>query len=79
MIAPVHSGHRLDHYFIGGVAARSGMASIFRAKDLHHCEDRSCDQNCAGRNQQDRCQHLRCAQPLLPLDIIERKGRAKGS
>jgi len=34
MIAPVHSGHQLDHYLIEGVAARSGMASIFRAKDL---------------------------------------------
>lgn len=31
---PVHSGHQLDHYFIEGVAARSGMASIFRAKDM---------------------------------------------
>ncbi len=34
MIAPVHSGHQLDHYLIEGVAARSGMASIFRAKNL---------------------------------------------
>ncbi len=34
MIAPVHSGHQLDHYFIEGVVARSGMASIFRANDL---------------------------------------------
>ena len=34
MIAPVHSGHRLDHYLIERVAARSGMASIFRARDL---------------------------------------------
>ena len=34
MIAPVDSGHQLDHYLIEGVAARSGMASIFRAKDL---------------------------------------------
>jgi len=34
MIAPVHSGRQLDHYLIEGLAARSGMASIFRAKDL---------------------------------------------
>jgi len=34
MIAPVRSGHQLDHYLIEGVAARSGMASIFRARDL---------------------------------------------
>lgn len=34
MIAPVHSGRQLDHYLIEAVAARSGMASIFRAKDL---------------------------------------------
>jgi len=34
MIAPVHSGHQLDHYLIEAVAARSGMASIFRARDL---------------------------------------------
>jgi serine/threonine protein kinase len=34
MIAPVHSGHQLDHYLIEGVVARSGMASIFHAKDL---------------------------------------------
>jgi serine/threonine protein kinase len=34
MIAPVHSGRQLDHYLIEGLAARSGMASIYRAKDL---------------------------------------------
>ena len=34
MIAPVHSGHQLDHYLIEAVVARSGMASIFRARDL---------------------------------------------
>ena len=34
MIAPVRSGHQLDHYLIEAVAARSGMASIFRARDL---------------------------------------------
>jgi len=31
----VRSGDRLDHYLIDSVAARSGMASIFRATDLH--------------------------------------------
>jgi eukaryotic-like serine/threonine-protein kinase len=31
----VRPGDRLDHYLIDSVAARSGMASIFRAKDLH--------------------------------------------
>ena len=30
----LHTGDRLDHYHIEGVAARSGMASIFRAVDL---------------------------------------------
>jgi serine/threonine-protein kinase len=30
----LHTGGRLDHYRIEGVAARSGMASIFRAQDL---------------------------------------------
>ena len=34
MIAPVHSGRQLDHYLIEGLAARSGMASIYRATDL---------------------------------------------
>src|SRR5580765_3658981 len=33
MISP-HVGEQLDHYRIDGVAARSGMASIFRATDL---------------------------------------------
>ena len=33
MIA-VHSGRQLDHYLIEGLAARSGMASIYRATDL---------------------------------------------
>src|SRR6202158_3459383 len=30
----LHPGDQLDHYRIEGVAARSGMASIFRATDL---------------------------------------------
>jgi serine/threonine protein kinase len=30
----LHTGDQLDHYRIDGVAARSGMASIFRATDL---------------------------------------------
>lgn len=30
---PIQTGVQLDHYLIEGVAARSGMASIFRAKD----------------------------------------------
>jgi len=30
----IHTGEQLDHYRIEGVAARSGMASIFRATDL---------------------------------------------
>src|SRR5580658_10974390 len=35
LTAPVvHAGDRLDHYLIDSVAARSGMASIFRAIDL---------------------------------------------
>ncbi len=33
-MSPLHSGDELDHYRIEGVAARSGMASIFRATDL---------------------------------------------
>ncbi|HEY6293028.1 MAG TPA: serine/threonine-protein kinase [Terriglobia bacterium] len=33
-MTPIHPGDQLDHYQIEGVAARSGMASIFRAKDL---------------------------------------------
>ena len=32
--AALHSGDRIDHYLIDSVAARSGMASIFRARDL---------------------------------------------
>src|SRR5580658_6282754 len=32
--AVLHSGDRIDHYLIDSVAARSGMASIFRATDL---------------------------------------------
>src|SRR5215831_19005689 len=35
MMTPVHSGDQLDHYRIESVAARSGMASIFRATDLN--------------------------------------------
>jgi serine/threonine protein kinase len=30
----LHSGDRIDHYLIDSVAARSGMASIFRATDI---------------------------------------------
>src|ERR1700733_4113759 len=30
----LHSGDRIDHYFIESLVARSGMASIFRATDL---------------------------------------------
>jgi serine/threonine-protein kinase len=33
-MTPLHPGDQLDHYRIEGVAARSGMASIFRATDL---------------------------------------------
>lgn len=33
-MTPVHPGDRLDHYRIDSVAARSGMASIFRGVDL---------------------------------------------
>ena len=31
----IHAGDQLDHYRIDGLAARSGMASIFRATDLN--------------------------------------------
>jgi serine/threonine-protein kinase len=34
-MSSLHTGDQLDHYRIEGVAARSGMASIFRAEDLH--------------------------------------------
>ena len=34
--AVLHSGDQIDHYLIDSVAARSGMASIFRAKDLRN-------------------------------------------
>jgi eukaryotic-like serine/threonine-protein kinase len=34
MMTPLHPGDQLDHYRIEGVAARSGMASIFRGTDL---------------------------------------------
>ena len=34
-MSSLRTGDRLDHYRIEGVAARSGMASIFRAEDLH--------------------------------------------
>ena len=30
----VNIGEQLDHYYVEGVTARSGMASIFRGKDL---------------------------------------------
>jgi eukaryotic-like serine/threonine-protein kinase len=33
-MTPLHTGDQLDHYRIEGVAARSGMASIFRGTDL---------------------------------------------
>jgi serine/threonine-protein kinase len=33
-MTPLHPGDQLDHYRIDSVAARSGMASIFRATDL---------------------------------------------
>src|ERR1700757_4940909 len=33
-MTPLHPGDELDHYRIEGVAARSGMASIFRGTDL---------------------------------------------
>jgi len=33
-MTPLHPGDQLDHYRIEGVAARSGMASIFRGTDL---------------------------------------------
>ncbi|PYV23216.1 MAG: hypothetical protein DMG24_14570 [Acidobacteria bacterium] len=33
-MTPLHPGDQLDHYRIESVAARSGMASIFRATDL---------------------------------------------
>src|ERR1035438_9230235 len=32
--AVLHSGDQIDHYLIDRVAARSGMASIFRATDM---------------------------------------------
>ena len=34
-MTPLHTGDQLDHYRIDGVAARSGMASIFRATDIN--------------------------------------------
>jgi len=34
MMTPLHPGDQIDHYRIEGVAARSGMASIFRGTDL---------------------------------------------
>src|SRR6267154_4332018 len=35
-MAELHPGDQLDHYRIEGVAARSGMASIFRGTDLRN-------------------------------------------
>jgi len=35
MMTPLHPGDQIDHYRIEGVAARSGMASIFRGTDLN--------------------------------------------
>ena len=32
----LHQGDRLDHYQIGSLVARSGMASIFRATDTRN-------------------------------------------
>jgi len=32
-MSPLHPGFKLDHYAIEGLVARSGMASIYRAKD----------------------------------------------
>src|SRR5579863_9280624 len=32
-MTPIHPGDQLDHYHIEGIAARSGMASIFRGTD----------------------------------------------
>jgi serine/threonine protein kinase len=34
-MTPIHPGDQLDHYRIDSLVARSGMASIFRATDLH--------------------------------------------
>ena len=34
-MTPLHPGDQLDHYRIESVAARSGMASIFRGSDVH--------------------------------------------
>src|SRR5581483_5337225 len=36
MSTELQTGTQLDHYQIEGVAARSGMASIFRARDLRN-------------------------------------------
>src|SRR2546425_11404607 len=33
-MTPLHPGDQLDHYRIDSLAARSGMASIYRATDL---------------------------------------------
>ncbi|MGO9968444.1 MAG: serine/threonine-protein kinase [Bryobacteraceae bacterium] len=38
-MTPVHPGEQLDHYRIDSVAARSGMASIFRGVDLRDGRD----------------------------------------
>jgi len=38
-MTPVHLGEQLDHYRIDSVAARSGMASIFRGVDLRDGRD----------------------------------------
>jgi len=35
MTSSIQTGAQLDHYLVEGVAARSGMASIFRARDLN--------------------------------------------
>jgi len=35
-MTPLHPGDQIDHYRVEGVAARSGMASIFRGTDLNN-------------------------------------------
>jgi hypothetical protein len=40
-VIALHLGAQLDHYRIEGVAARSGMASLFRSTDLRNGRSRS--------------------------------------
>jgi len=49
-----------------------------RRQVVRHCQDPSRNQNCAGHDQQDQRQHLRCARPPIQLDNLKRKVRAKG-